>query len=573
MSDRLKLSDAKGDAAVEEIAHKSFIDDAVKRIQELESSNAALEKVLAAQKTLTKPAAAGNNKIGARKNASFKAVSTAPSINKTPRGSVMVPVAYPTVQDLSSSAGVASNVRFNGDPVYLLDSSSQPRCKGDEQGTGGGIRSGTVNGQVKPVKGSSSVRVNGKPVVRQGDACTMNGGNNPGIYITTQAPSAAPPSGAIATSNPAVTLETPEEESAFKKWLAESWEEMKQAYHHPIEGGKGAAKGIGNIPSDIGELLRAGSAEQFAMRMDETAQMLNALGMDKAAKTPSDFAKEARENAANLGFPKFTMNNPAQVGGNKILIAVQIFSAGIGIFKGASRWLKIHKGGVDNSNAVRASAKTIPRPLERKNIEDGVKVASRDFKKTISGRQEKIDALRNSHQKEIDDVSTFQPLGVNQMDIDVYLESENGIKFLNELRKADPTSDASEIYRRASQQLASGSNLPVVEHMNSPLIKIVPHGQTVSPYSPFFMKSTELDAAAQSGKTFAEYFGLPVKSESNVYDIYQITPKYPTDVFVSKIAPTTELGGAIENSAGGTQYIVPDRKAWTKPEFIKIIED
>jgi hypothetical protein len=37
------------------------------------------------------------NQIGARKGGDFKAVCTAPSINKTPAGCAMVPVPYPTI--------------------------------------------------------------------------------------------------------------------------------------------------------------------------------------------------------------------------------------------------------------------------------------------------------------------------------------------------------------------------------------------------------------------------------------------------------------------------------------------
>lgn len=72
-----------------------------------------------------------------------------------------------------------------------------------------------------------------------------------------------------------------------------------------------------------------------------------------------------------------------------------------------------------------------------------------------------------------------------------------------------------------------------------------------------------------SGRTLADAYGLPLRSESVVYDIYQIKPKNPnTQVFRSKIAPTTELGGKIVRSGGIPQYLVPDRNLWTEPEKI-----
>ena len=158
MSDHLKLSDPNGDAELDKIA--SALEEAdnrrfeqlKKHIQELDRQLA--ERIQARPSEQTKP----NNKVGARKDGIFKAISTAPSFNLTPVGPTMVPLPYTTTIDLSNSTSVASNVRFNGRPVYTLGS-SQPNCKGDEHGSGGGVKSGTVNGEVKPTSASTTVRV------------------------------------------------------------------------------------------------------------------------------------------------------------------------------------------------------------------------------------------------------------------------------------------------------------------------------------------------------------------------------------------------------------------------------
>ena len=123
------------------------------------------------------------DKLGARKESKFMAICKAPSINKTPRGPSTPAIPYPVFFDLSSSQGTVSSVRFNGNPVYVLDQSTQPRCMGDEQGTAGGVRSGTFNGEIKPIAGSSTVFIGGKPVIRANDPCTLNNGNCPGTYI------------------------------------------------------------------------------------------------------------------------------------------------------------------------------------------------------------------------------------------------------------------------------------------------------------------------------------------------------------------------------------------------------
>jgi uncharacterized Zn-binding protein involved in type VI secretion len=155
------------------------------------------------------------NPLGARKDKRFKAVSIAPSINWTPVGKKKMPLPYPVTADLSNSIDTAKHTRFNGDPVYTLNQTTQPTCKGDERGSRKGIRSGTVNGEVKPTEGDTRFRVEGKQVVREGDFNTMNGGNTQGMYVNENAPSMGISDGAPdGDTNPPVELETPEEE----KW-------------------------------------------------------------------------------------------------------------------------------------------------------------------------------------------------------------------------------------------------------------------------------------------------------------------------------------------------------------------
>lgn len=210
MSDRLKLSDPAGDAELKNIVVALEQQELDQRIRQLEKNIAELQKAAAdGKKGASAPAAPPNNKIGARKDSTFKAISTTPSVNKTPVGPSMVPIPYPTVQDLSNSINTARSVKFNGKPAYLLDQSTQPKGKGDEPGTGKGVKSGTVTGEVKPAQGCKTVRIEGKYVVREGDACTMNGGNNEGIFVTTIAPSGAPPRTAVETSNPPVPGRVP----------------------------------------------------------------------------------------------------------------------------------------------------------------------------------------------------------------------------------------------------------------------------------------------------------------------------------------------------------------------------
>jgi hypothetical protein len=172
------------------------------------------------------------NPIGARQHAIFKAISTAPSFNKTPVGASTPPLPYPTLQDLSNSVGVVPNVRFNGKPAYVLDQSTQPSGKGDGPGIAKGVKSGTVTGQVKPIKGATTVRAGKKHVVRHGDPCTMNGGNNPGIYCTTQMPSAVAPK-VPARTPPKIAPQT-EAEHSFLNHASDSARSLAKKYQERV---------------------------------------------------------------------------------------------------------------------------------------------------------------------------------------------------------------------------------------------------------------------------------------------------------------------------------------------------
>ncbi|GAC1569561.1 MAG: hypothetical protein NVS3B3_23960 [Aquirhabdus sp.] len=421
MTDRLNLSTPSGKDHSDTVINALEAANDNKRIKELEKNIADLEKLKSEQdKSRQKNASTapekktGSNKIGARKDASFKAMSTAPSFNKTPVGSATPVLPYPTTQDLSNSATTASTVKFNRKPAYTLNHTTQHNGKGDDAGTAKGVKSNTVNGEVKPTKGSSTVRIEGKQVVRQGDPNTMNGGNNPGIYVTTQTPSDTPPKDAAKTSNPPITPETPKEQSTIAKWWDKTKSEMGAAIDHPIEGIKGAAKGIANIPSELAEMLAKGSALQSAGEMEQAAAMQSLFGQTESASRLAQSAEQVRQGAQQIEVPKFSMNNPAQAGGDKISTAIQLLAGGAGIVKSGAKGLtalgkvgtgletQVAKGALEGeqalSNAAKAAsttdaaktadavadagkaetAATVPKPETPKPAGDGVKVKAKD---------------------------------------------------------------------------------------------------------------------------------------------------------------------------------------------------
>lgn len=200
-------------------------------------------------------------KLGARKNSSWKAICTAPDFCKTPVGSSTPPIPYQVIADLGQSENCVPSVRFNGDPCCVLNPSIIPHCTGDEPGTAKGVRSGTVAGEVRPAGASTTVRAKKKPVVREDDPCTLNGGNANGLYTCQPTPGSAAGAGGKPTpKEPAVTPDTPKEAQAAqeKKGI---WGMVSGPVHFVL-GAAGFIPGLGAIPDvlDAGVYALEGDA-------------------------------------------------------------------------------------------------------------------------------------------------------------------------------------------------------------------------------------------------------------------------------------------------------------------------
>lgn len=164
----------------------------------------------------------------------------------------------------------------------------------------------------------------------------------------------------------------------------------------------------------------------------------------------------------------------------------------------------------------------------------------------------------------IKSTSTFVTNGLDNAAAEAFLKTADGQEMMRVMSAADPGADATKIYGRAMDLLSTGSKIPEVKPFDDALVKIVPHGEGVSAYTPFFATMDDLQAAAKSGQSLADAFGLPIRSEAAVYDIYQIAPKgADAKVFVQTIAPTSELGGAVVREGGALQYLVLNRGEWT----------
>lgn len=108
-------------------------------------------------------------------------VVTSPDVCKTQVGSSVVPIPYVNTAKSSDTAQGSTTVTMNGNPV-MLSTSVFSTSSGDEPGKIGGVASGTNKGKAKFVTASNDVTVNGKPVGRRMDLMISNlsaSGNTP----------------------------------------------------------------------------------------------------------------------------------------------------------------------------------------------------------------------------------------------------------------------------------------------------------------------------------------------------------------------------------------------------------
>ncbi len=188
--------------------------------------------------------------------------------------------------------------------------------------------------------------------------------------------------------------------------------------------------------------------------------------------------------------------------------------------------------------------------------------------------RDEIGALSDTDKESIDKVDTFKPSGVSREDAVLYLrDNPSGREMLKSIYNADPDGKPEVLFERAVGYIQTGQELPVRVVVDKPLYKIVPEGEGVSDYSPFFTDQDGLESAKFSGKPLSDVFGLPAKSDSENYDIFKIETKGEVVAYGSTIAPTSELGGKFITDGGGRQIIVTNRGEFSSPLRIGSVKD
>jgi hypothetical protein len=124
------------------------------------------------------PVTVGVNSLSVIHQASGGVTIAFPDVCKTPTPAGPVPIPYPNVAMSSDTAQPSKQVKCDGNPICLQDSSFAVST-GDEAGSAGGVASGKIKGKAEFVLYSFDVKVEGKNVPRALDIMLHNDKNTP----------------------------------------------------------------------------------------------------------------------------------------------------------------------------------------------------------------------------------------------------------------------------------------------------------------------------------------------------------------------------------------------------------
>src|SRR2546425_7059055 len=110
-------------------------------------------------------------------HAASNGIATAfPDVCKTPTPAGPIPIPYPNIAMSSDTSQGSSTVKVDGNPIMLKDSSFA-MSTGDEAGSAMGVMSNKIKGKACPMSFSFDVKVDGKNVFRLTDMMCQNSGS------------------------------------------------------------------------------------------------------------------------------------------------------------------------------------------------------------------------------------------------------------------------------------------------------------------------------------------------------------------------------------------------------------
>lgn len=177
------------------------------------------------------PATVNANQMSLVHSSSSGMASIFPDACKTPTPAGPVPIPYPNIAQSSDTADGSSTVKVDGNPI-MLKGSNFKMSSGDEAGSAQGVVSSKIKGKAEPILVSMDVKVDGAGVMRLSDMMQQNVGGSgntpPGTEV--QGPVVGAP---LVTEECKKTQEKAEEQSkASTSWSGSG---IVGEHHGPIQ--------------------------------------------------------------------------------------------------------------------------------------------------------------------------------------------------------------------------------------------------------------------------------------------------------------------------------------------------
>ncbi|WP_437882964.1 DNA/RNA non-specific endonuclease [Pseudomonas sp. LRF_L74] len=352
----------------------------------------------------------GDARHAANDSHDWKAVCSTPDFCKV--GNAVVP--FDSFATIGNQTQSSPDVKAQGVPVYRVGDMH----KGVQGDAGSHIVAGTSlgGGYVKFLQGQDNVKVNGIPLVRQDNLCLVNcnaagvGGALGKVVTTQRSADSQAEKPAEQETNPQLQalLDAEADERSFwektKEFGSGAWSSTKRIANasadDPLDTGVGVLKGIGNLPSDLWNLVVMASKYSSAGGMPSIAMQANA--MEKAALAAhqagdldkaNELARQANEmmNSGYVG-DIFEPTSDAQKGGAVLSMFVPLGAAakGAGALGKAARGAKALDAAADTVKAAdvvadAGKAEHISEAAKTANTADEASKAA-DASKTNQGK-------------------------------------------------------------------------------------------------------------------------------------------------------------------------------------------
>lgn len=300
------------------------------------------------------------------------------------------------------------------------------------------------------------------------------------------------------------------------------------------------------------------NAHRYAMALYEAAQILSAGGNIVVNLTNDPQIDALKQEYDNI---MLVWDMANIINGTGKIISKAYHSVKNGTAKRITK--EAAQGFITRYEQLKTSGKQLPANFKKLYIYLKSKIGSvvGGAGDLLTKRTNWLNSLKSQYG--IFDITNFKPQGLNAVDVP-------GTTYSEMLGEYSTAIDNLTKQRYLNGLIKSGSTVPIKKtfSVGDELYKIVPKGEGVTPYTPFFMTKEEFEAIEMT-TNIEQKLGLPLISHAVEYDVYKITATQHAKAFENTIANTLEK--TYTTTGGAKQMLVIDRSKWSSAVKVKTI--